>query len=167
MPLIRLIHAVAICALSASLVGGCDTPHTKVVLDNHYPFSSALVIFQGQWSIASFTTPVPPGTSSDPQDAVPASANTAYVVLAPGFDPSLDGGATPTSFVVLQSIGGFEVHLDNTLHIPVDDTTFAGNCASGSFLTQDKADFITQRVFQNVFTGLTYHAATCTTTAGP
>ena len=109
MRLIRLLSAVVLWVLSVPLVGGCETPDTKAVLDNHYPASSGLVIFQGQWSIASFATPVAPGTSSDPQEAVAASANTAYVVLAPGCDPSVDGGATPTTFIVLQSISGFAV----------------------------------------------------------
>jgi hypothetical protein len=166
----RLLGA---CALVASVVAatgaatGCDTPDTRVVLDNQYPPSTtnALVIFQAFWQAVSFTTAIPPGASSDSQSTVAASANTAYVLLAPGFDPDVD--ATPTSFVVLQSLTGFGVHFNTTLHIPVDDTTFVGNCAAGSFLTQDQADFITQRVFASTFAGLHYDAATCTTTAGP
>jgi hypothetical protein len=65
------------------------------------------------------------------------------------------------------------------LSIPVEDTTFAGNCATGSFLSQQEADFITQVVFPsaqqgagweagpggehipNLFAGLRYDAATC------
>lgn len=52
----------------------------------------------------------------------------------------------------------------NTLHIPVSDASFAGNCAAGGVLTQSQADFITQIVFPDVFGGFTYDAATCTTT---
>ena len=56
------------------------------------------------------------------------------------------------------------MHLNNTLHIPVDDTTFVENCSAGSSLTQNQADFITQRVFASDFAGLNYDAQTCTTT---
>jgi hypothetical protein len=74
----------------------------------------------------------------------------------------------------------FVADLNHTLSIPVDDTTFVGNCAVGSFLSQQEADFITQVVFPsaeqgagweagpgepdipNLFAGLHYDAATCT-----
>jgi hypothetical protein len=143
---------------------GCDTPHTDVVLDNDYPASQtdALVVYRATWQAITFQDPVAPGSSSDPRSTIAASENTAYVVLTPGWDPA--GAAAPTSFVVLQSRQGFAVHLNNTLHIPVDDATFLGNCGAGSFLTQPQADFITQLVFPGVFTSLHYDAATCTTT---
>ena len=141
---------------------GCDTPHTYVVLENNYPRSTApLVVFRAFWQAASFQTPVPPGSSSDLQDTVPASANTAYAVLAPGWD--VTSSTAPTSLIAVQSRNGFEVHLNHTLHIHVDDTTFVGNCASGSFLSPDQADFITQRVFASDFVGLRYDPASCTT----
>jgi hypothetical protein len=56
------------------------------------------------------------------------------------------------------------VSLGDTLHIPVDDATFTGNCAAGSFLTQAQADFITREVFPGDFASRSYDAATCTTT---
>jgi hypothetical protein len=161
--------ACAVAAGSASFVSGCENPTSSVVLDNGYPTSAtnALVVYHGFWQAISFTKPVSPGSSSDPQITVPASANTAYVLVAPGWDPAADGGAsTPASFIVLQSRSGFGLRLDSTLHIPVDDARFMGNCAAGSFLTQDQADFITQRVFASDFAGLSYDAATCTTTGG-
>lgn len=143
----------------APLAAGCDTPSTTVVVDNAYPPSAtdALVVARAFWLAASFATPIPPGASSAPQDTVAASPNPAYVVLAP----------TPTSRVLLQSRQGFEAHWNTTLHIPVDDATFAGNCAAGSVLGQEQADFITERVFADDFAGLHYDAATCTTTGGP
>jgi hypothetical protein len=154
----------ALVPLGALLALGCDAPSTKVVLDNRYPPSTenALVVDRAHWQAVSFTTPVAPGSSSDPQSTVPASANTAYVLLAPGWD----GASTPASFIVLQSRGGFAVHLDDTLHIPVDDTTFAGNCATGSVLAQADADFITARVFDAELAGRRYDPASCTT-SGP
>jgi hypothetical protein len=160
---LRSLSVATICALLAL---GCDTPNTNVVVDNDYPTtSSPLVVFQAFWQAVSFTTPVLPGASSAAQSTVAASPNTAYVVLAPGFDPT--SGAAPSSLVALQSRAGFEVHFNDTLHIPVDDATFAGNCDAGSFLSQQQADFITQRVFAGLFAGQTYDAATCTLTSGP
>jgi len=113
------------------------------------------VSFQGQ--------PLAPGAASDPQTAVPASAdNRAYVVLAPGWDPA--SGTPPARFVVMQSRAGYEVGLGDTLHIAVDDANFDGNCAAGSHLSQADADFLTQIVFPRDFAGAQYDAATCTTT---
>jgi hypothetical protein len=132
-----------------------------VALDNNYQPSTALVIYHAFWQSVSFQTSVPPGSSSDLQSAIPASANTAYVVLALGWDPT--SSMPPTSLIAMQSRNGFELHLDHTLHIPVDDANFAGNCAAGSYLSQDQADFITQRVFASDFSALHYDAATCTT----
>lgn len=150
------------CALLAC---GWDTPHTEVVIANAYPSSTANVIYEAYWLDNSFTTPIPPGTSSAPLASLFASPNAAYVLLAPGWDPS--SSTAPTSFVVLESEGGFELDFDNTLTITVDDATFNGNCAAGSYLAQAEADFITQRVFAQTFAGLHYDAATCTTTSGP
>ncbi len=158
-------QALAICAVFIGpLVNGCDTPQTYVVLDNQYPPSMTrpLVVYHAFWQAVPFQTPVPPGSSSDPQSTVAASANTAYAVLAPGWDPTTT--TPPMSFVVMQSRDGFAVHLNETLHIPVNDTTFAGNCTAGSSLSQDQADFITRRVFLMDFAGLEYDAAHCTTT---
>jgi hypothetical protein len=153
--------SVALCA------AGCDAPpSTGVELENKYPPSptSPLVVYDAYWQAVSFRdAPLPPGSSSPPQVTVPCSANTAYVVLAPGWDPT--SATPPTSFIVLESRDGFGVDLGSTLDIPVDDSTFVGNCAAGSFLTQAQADFITQRVFPDDFATLSYSAANCVTTA--
>lgn len=152
--------AVAIAALTAACG---DTPHTLVVVVNGYTPSATppLVVYRAFWQAVSFSSPIPPGASSDPQATVVASENPAYVVLAPGWDPS--SSTTPASLTVMQSRGGYSVHLDNTLHILVDDANFAGNCAAGSVLSQPQADFLTQRVFPAVFANLRYDAATCAT----
>jgi hypothetical protein len=159
--------AVLFALSSAWLAVGCDyvdTPYTNVVLDNDYSptATTPLVVYQAFWEATSFSSPVPPGSSSAQEGTVPCSDNTAWVVLAPGWDPA--SPTPPTSFVVLQSRSGFGVALGDTLHIPVDDQTFAGNCAGGSVLSQSQADFITQLVFPSLFAGLSYDAATCTTT---
>jgi hypothetical protein len=156
----RTATAIAVAALAT----GCDAPSTTVVLENDFPASdeSPLVIYDALWQAVELATPLPPGHASDPQSTVPASANTAYVLLAPGWDPG--SGAAPAAYVLLQSRDGFQVQLGDTLHIPVDDATFAGNCAAGSRLTQEQALFMIQRVFAADFGSLGYDAATCTTT---
>jgi hypothetical protein len=165
-PLFIRVPCVAAALLFAA-AAGCDSPHTTATIDNQYPSGSApeLVVFTAFWQSARFSTPIPPGSASDPQNTPSASENTAYVVLAPGWDPS--SASLPLSFVVLQSKAGFAVHIGEALVIPVDDTGFAGRCAVGSFLTQDQADFMTQRVFADTFAGLHYDASTCTTVAAP
>jgi hypothetical protein len=153
-------------ALSGAV--GCDLDtQTNVVLENDYPASSSLplVVYRAKWQAVKFTVPVAPGSVSDTQPTVSASPNIAYVILAPGWDPA--SAQPPRSLVVMQSRAGFSVHEGDTLHIGVDDTTFEGNCASGSPLSQAQADFITQLVFPGNFVSLRYDAASCTTTTLP
>jgi hypothetical protein len=153
----------------AAFAAGCDrAPDTTVVLDNHYPSSGTtpLVVYRAYWQAVAFQDPVAPGGSSDPESTVPAS-NTAYVLLAPGWDP--DSAAPPTSFVVMQSRNELAVPQNGALHIPVDDTTFIGNCDAGGALSQTQADFIRARIFtETIFPDaslpLSYDAVTCTTT---
>jgi len=144
------------------LASACEAPTTTVILDNDFA-PGGPVIYQAYWEAVTFSTPVAPGTSSPPETTVSASASTAYVVLAPG----LGSVTQPTSFVLLQSAGGFAVNLGETLHIPVNDQTFDGDCSADSQLTQAQADFITNIVFQHLFEGGHYDAATCTMTLPP
>ncbi|HLK39672.1 MAG TPA: hypothetical protein VKU41_23110 [Polyangiaceae bacterium] len=160
-----LARGAAACGLSLAGCLNVDTPSTNVVVDNQYPPSAArpLVVYEAHFQAITLdaSTPIAPGGSSGPIPTIPASDNTAYVVLAPGWEP--DAGA-PASFLVLQSRSGFGVHLGDTLHIPVDDATFAGNCVAGWPLTQSQADFITKIVFPDTFAGVHYDALTCTAT---
>jgi len=149
----------------ALIACACDSPATQVIFENDYATTSANVVYEARWEATTLAAPLAPGESSDPQSSVFASSNAAYVVLAPGWDPS--SGAAPTSFVVLESRAGYALDFDDTLRISVDDASFAGNCATGSMLSQDDADFLTQRVFAQTFTGLHYDASTCTTTPSP
>jgi hypothetical protein len=144
---------------------GCDqSPHTAVVLANGYPTAATapLVVYRAVWENVAFPTPVEPGSSTSPQPSETTSGVTAYVVLAPGWDPELS--ATPASLVVLQSRVPISETFDDLLTITVDDTTFAGNCVAGSPLPQAQADFITQVVFPCDFAAYHYDAATCTLT---
>jgi hypothetical protein len=163
----RLRSAACLIALTAA---GCDPgPHTAVVLANGYlPTSAApplLVVYRAYWQNVSFPTPIEPGQASPPQPAESTSGDTAYVVLAPGWDPELQ--ATPTSLVVLQSRVPIATSYNALLTITVDDTAFAGNCQGGSPLPQAQADFITQVVFPCDFAAYRYDAATCTLTPNP
>lgn len=163
---VKVNASLALVSLAVGCAGiGDSAPKTTVVLDNRYAPTATdqRVVYRAFWQAVSFQRPVAPGASSDPQDTVPASENTAYAVLAPGF--ALTSTTPPASMIVLRSKQGFKVRLDETLHIPIDDTTFVGNCAAGSFLTQEEADFITQRVFARDFMMLSYDAATCTSAA--
>jgi hypothetical protein len=145
------------------LACGCAIPNTQVVLENDYPASgkSSLVLYEAHWQEVTFQTPLLPGASSGPQSTVAASANTAYALLAPDWDPT--ESTPPTSLIVIESRAGFSVDLGDTVTIPVDDSTFIGNCAAGGFLTQAQADVVTKQVFPAVFVGKDYEAATCTT----
>ena len=111
----------------------------------------------------AFQNPLGPGTSSPPQSTVPCCTNSAWVVLVPGRNPT--SSKPPTTYVLLESRRGFAVNLSDTVHIPVDDGNFAGNCSADAALSQSD-DFITARMFANVFSGLRYDAATCTTPVG-
>jgi hypothetical protein len=156
-------------AFAASLAGGCagwpdNAPQTNAVLYNSYPASATnpLVIYDAFWQVSFAGSPIPPGASSAPQQVVPTSGDTAYVVLAPGWNPS--SSTPPTPFIVLESRSTYALALGSTLDIAVDDTAFEGDCAAGSTLTHAQADFLTQIVFADDFAGMSYDAATCRTT---
>lgn len=167
-----LVVGILACAC-LDAVGGCagwpdSAPQnqTYVVLKNDYPASvaSPLIIYDAYWLNISFAgSPIAPGASSDPQLAIPTSGDAAYVVLAPGWDPSSE--KQPASLIVLQSRSTYALALGDTLSIAVDDAAFAGNCAAGSSLTQEQAAFLTEIVFAADFAGFTYDASTCTVTA--
>jgi hypothetical protein len=157
---------VLVVAASASACAGFPdkAPETSVVIENDYAASASLppLVYEAYWLNVAFQTPISPGTSSAPEDAIPTSGNTAYVLLAPGWDPT--STSAPTSLIAMQSRADFGVALGDTLQIPVNDTTFEGNCAAGSHLTQQQADFLTELVFASAFVGVHYDASTCTTT---
>jgi hypothetical protein len=157
--------ALAIAGCASACAGIPDkAPETTVVVENAYTASATPrpVIYEAYWLNIAFSTPVSPGATSDPQSAIPTSGNIAYVLLAPGWDPTTT--SPPTTLIALESRAAFGVALGDTLQIPVDDSTFEGNCAAGSHLTQEQADFLTQLVFAGAFAGVHYDAATCTMT---
>ncbi len=167
--------SLSLAALCGTAVGGvaCDTEDaTMTVLDNAYPASpdgggdpaTQTVVYRAWWVTTYFSAPVPAGMSSDVERTVPV-ADFAYAVLAPKWDPA--SATPPANLVVVKSKAPLAIDRGDTLHIAVSDQTFMGNCASNQPLSQDDADFITQRIFPGEFANVTYDAKTCTTTLVP
>ena len=156
--------------LSCSFVAACETPNpAQAVLDNEYPVSdtnvhNSITVYKGWWSVAEFGEPVLAGAESDPVRVV-KNSDFAYALLAPEWDP--ESGTPPSKLVPVRTIGKLTVTRGETLHIAISDVTTRGNCASAEPLSQDDADFITQRIFVAEFIGLTYDAAICTASPIP
>jgi hypothetical protein len=111
---------------------------------------------------AYFDAGVLPGSSSSPETTLQTSGDTAYALLAPGWNPTDDAG--PTAFVVLESNEPIAVSPGEVAHIRVDDSTFRGRCDAGSKLTQEEADIVTGAFFSDIFAHVKYDATSCTTT---
>lgn len=147
---------------------GCETETaTTVVVDNDYPAvpdggdtSTETTVFKVWWVTSLLPDPVAPGNEGQPQRTVPNS-DFAYAVLAPGWDPSSQ--VPPTRLIPAKSSIKLSVARGDMLHVHVSNGTFAGNCAAGQALSQDDADFITQRIFPGEFAGETYDAKSCST----
>lgn len=154
------LRALSIASLFAGIaLAACDTEDpSKAVVDNGYPASAQTVVYRAWWVATYFPDPVAGGATSTEQRSVPAS-DFAYAVLAPGWDPA--SGAPPPRFVFVKSKAPLSVARGDTLHIVVDDRTFTGSCAANQPLTQDEADFITQRIFPGELGNMTYDAKTC------
>jgi hypothetical protein len=157
----RTLEAVAM--LSAFTMVACDSDAT-VVLDNRYPSTSGepQFVYRAQFMQAQWDTAVPPQSSSVPESTLETSGDWAYVLLAPGWDARMDAG--PQSFVVLKSYETIAAGAGKDVRIAIDDTTFRGRCAAGSFLTQVEADAITNAFFSDALDGFVYNASDCTTT---
>lgn len=167
-----LLFAVSLAVGVIGVLEGCETSDpTFAVIENRYApppdgGDAALqtAVYQGWWSVTLFTTPVAAGTTSDPQRAI-TSTDFAYALLAPGWDPA--SGTTPTTLVPVKSSAALHVKRGDTLHIVVSDEATTGDCAAGKPLSQEDADFITQRIFPGLFANVTYDAATCISTPTP
>ena len=152
-------------AFAASLAA-CETEDaSKAVVENGYPRlapggdpANQIVVYRAWWVATYFPDPVAGGATSAEQRSVPAS-DYAYAVLAPGWEEAT--GTPPSELVVVKSKAPLSLARGETLHILVDDQTFAGRCVANQPLSQDEADLITQRIFPGEFAGMTYDAATC------
>lgn len=165
MTLARILVSIALFGALA-----CDTENpAMVVVDNGYPPvpdggdpTTQMTVFKVWWVTSLLADAVGPGSAGQPQRTVP-NTDFAYALIAPGWDPS--SPMPPTTFVAERSALKLTVTRGDTLHVRVSDETFVGHCAAGRPLSQDDADFVTQRLFPGDFAGLTYDAATCVATA--
>jgi hypothetical protein len=156
--------------LSIALGGplGCDTENaTTVVVDNDYPSipdggdaMTEMTVFKVWWVTTLLPDAVRPGGEGQVQRTVP-NTDYAYAVLAPGWDAS--SRTPPSKVLAARSVGRLALARGDTLHVHVSDGTFLGNCAAGTRLSQDDADFITRRIFPAEFAGVTYDAQHCAT----
>jgi hypothetical protein len=155
-------------------IAACETETpTSAVVDNGYDpipdggdASKELTVYKAWWSTTLFTAAVAPRAESEPERTVPAS-DTAYAILAVGWDPSSSTPPDPTTLVPVQSSGKLSVARGEALHIRVSDDSFDGRCNAGRALSQDEADLITRRIFPGEFVDVVYDAKTCTARARP
>ncbi len=154
--------------LAAFVVGvvGCDPEDpTYAVVDNDYPAppksgdpTQQATVYKVWWSATLFDEPVGGGATSGVNRVVTAS-DTAYVLLALNYDPASTD--PPTNLIAMKSKTRLSVEHGKTLQIHVSDATMGGNCDAAQPLSQDDADFITQRIFPGDFANGTYDAKTC------
>jgi hypothetical protein len=155
--------------LASLFSAGCETSDaTEAVLVNQYPVAAdgtagSVAVYKAWWAVALFADAVAAGQESDPVRVVPGT-DYAYALLAPGWDP--DGGTTPNQLLPIRSASKLSVGRGDTLRIEISDTTTVGNCAAAQPLSQEAADFITERIFPGEFSEVTYDAATCTISGG-
>jgi hypothetical protein len=154
---------LATCGATAALAACNTETATTSVIENTYPAIDAgvgaVVVYKAWWLTTYFADAVPPGGTSDLRRSVPGS-DFAYAVLAPGWDPT--SSTPPTTLVAVRSKAPVSASRGEEFHIQVNDATFAGNCGADQALSQEDADFITQRIFPGEFDGKLYDAKTCT-----
>jgi hypothetical protein len=147
---------------------GCETGNpTHAIVANAYPavaqdggVSDGFTVYRLWWTTTLFHVPIVPGMTSAQQRVV-NDRDYAYALIARDWD--VTSHTRPEYLLAMRSNSQLSVDRGQTLHIRVDDQTFLGNCAVDQPLSQDDADFITQRIFPGDFAGLTYDAASCET----
>ena len=160
------LRAAIALAAALALLSGCSSENpTEVFVDDDYPAvpeggnaATAMTVYKVWWVTTLMPDAVAPGGEGQPQRTVPGS-DFAYAVLAPGWDPH--SGSPPTRFVAAKSAVSLAALQGRTLHIHVSDDTFDGDCAAGKPLSQEDADFVTERIFPEEFGGQAYVANTC------
>jgi hypothetical protein len=156
-------------AAAVLIFSGCDDKPTTAVVENGYalpatgaaPANTTTTVFKTWWVTTLFPIPVAAGASSETERTIAAS-DFAYALLAPGWSP--DSGAPPPRLVAVKSVQKLTVAAHDLLTIIVSDDRFAGNCAAGTTLTNDDARLIVERIFPGELAGMSYDAATCTST---
>ena len=107
-----------------------------------------------------------PGADSEAQRTI-LSEETAYAIIAIGWDPSASTSPDPTTLRAMVSKRPLGVARGDTLQLSVSNDTFDGDCEGGRPLSQTDADFVTQRIFPGAFAGFTYDASTCAVSPDP
>ncbi|MDB4974994.1 MAG: hypothetical protein JWN48_3335 [Myxococcaceae bacterium] len=156
-------RACGACALAWLCLGGCGAADPSLaVVDNAYPVTTETAqqttVYRVFWAVAEFAEPLAPGQSSEEERVIPAS-DYAYLLLAPGWDPS--SAEPPKRLLPARTKSKVSVARGHRLHIVISEATVDGSCATGSPLSQDDADFITQRIFPGEFSSVLYDASTC------
>lgn len=146
----------------------CSDDPATAQLDNDYPYvdggARQVVVYKAWWGATLFADPVAPGGSSDALRTATGN-DTAYALLAPGW--SATSTTPPTVLIPVRSRAPLVAVRGDALHVSVSETTFEGDCAAKSSLSQADADFITSRIFPGDFAGFRYDAKTCVLTALP
>jgi hypothetical protein len=169
-PRVAVVTLVTALSCVALFVAGCDgEAPTTASVRNDYPApvdggapAAQNVVLRVWYATTLFASPVAPGVTSEEERTVPGE-DYVYAVLAVGWDPA--SGAPPSRVIPLRSKGRLAVKRGDLGLVTVSPATFDGDCAAGSPLSQDDADFVTQRIFPGAFAGLLYDAATCTARA--
>ena len=149
----------------SSLVAACSTAEpTSAVLSNEYPAgseadsTSSAPVYKGWWAVAQFPEPVPAGQVSDSVRVVPGK-DYGYALLAPGW--AAESGSPPSTLIALRSAQELSVARGELLTFVVSAQSTRGDCRAGDPLSQEEADFITERIFPVEFSGVRYDAARC------
>ena len=143
------------------VLAGCDAPTRGEVYNT---FEDDTVVYKVWYQTTFFPDPLLPGERSQQERLVP-SKDFAYALLAPGWDPA--SGAGPAMLIPVRSSNQQSVERDGVLVLELSAKNVTGDCGHGATLSQEDADFITQRIFPGPFAGLTYNAKTCTVTPVP
>ena len=159
------VIVAAACVLCWPVIVGCNTSDpTSAVLANQYPpaidagSADSMAVYKGWWAVTQFADPVAAGQVSDPVRVVQGN-DYGYALLAPGWDPS--SSTLPSTLIPLRSASKLSVARGDTLNFVVSDDATVGNCSAGKPLTQEDADFITQRIFPGEFANVNYDATLC------
>lgn len=132
------------------LLTSCDDATSVRVMND----TDAAIVNRLWWQTTLFTTPVEPHQRSAFERTVPAS-DFAYALLT-----STTGDAG--TLLPIRSRERLNVERGAALELDVNTTDWLGFCDAGQPLTQDEADFITQRIFVTQFADQTFEAASCT-----
>ena len=156
-------------ALGLSLLSACNTSEpTSAVLSNEYPLADSAAaadsrpVYKGWWAVAQFPDPVSAGQVSDAVRIVQGS-DYGYALLAPGWD--VTSAAAPATLLPLRSAQKLSVGRGELLTFVVSEQATVGDCGAENPLSQEEANFITQRIFPEQFAGLIYDAASCSSSS--